>query len=146
MITCRKKIAAVQTAFILEALSISQPTKYSASKGACLGTAAILDFYYYYPSVSSPQNRVLLTKSLSFQDRCFMGYKCAPGVTIFISFFGHLLHLFNVRKGTINSARLFNLCAFDVEFNYAPFHSARTFKLGFVCVIMGVPISFITLY
>ena len=27
-----------------------------------------------------------------------MGYRCAPGVTIFITFFGHILHPFNVKQ------------------------------------------------
>ena len=50
-----------------------------------------------------------------------MGYRCAPGVTILITF----LHQFNVKTGTINSAINSNLYAFDREFNSTPFHSAR---------------------
>ena len=33
-----------------------------------------------------------------------MGYRCAPGVTILITFLDTFLDLFNVKTGTINSA------------------------------------------
>ena len=41
----RSKIAAAQTAFLLEALSIHQPPNIVPPKGTCVGTAAILDFF-----------------------------------------------------------------------------------------------------
>ena len=47
-----------------------------------------------------------------------MGYRCAPGVTIFdYIFLDTFLHLFNVETGTINSAINSHLYAFDKEFN-----------------------------
>ena len=72
-----------------------------------------------------------------------MGYRCAPGVTIFYCIFLHtFLHLFNVKTGTIDSAINSNLYAFDGEFNSTPFHSTRIFKLGFVCATVELLISF----
>ena len=99
---------------------------------------------HYYRSVSSPQNRVLLTKSPNFQDRCLLGYRCALGVTIFYYIFlDTFLHLFNVETGTINSAIFSHLYAFDRELNSTPFHSARIFKLGFVCATIELLIYFV---
>ena len=73
-----------------------------------------------------------------------MGYRCAPGVRIFdYIFMDTFLHLYNVRKGTINSTRIINLYAFDREFNSAPFHSARIFKFGSVCATIELQISFV---
>ena len=98
----------------------------------------------YYSSVAAPQNRVLLTKSPNFQDRCLLGYRCAPGVTIFYyNFLDTFLHLFNVETGTINSATNSNLYAFERELDSTPFHSARIFKLGFVCATIELLISFV---
>ena len=66
-----------------------------------------------------------------------MGYRCAPGVTIFYSILlDTFLHLFNVATGTINCARILNLYAFDREFISTPFHRARIFKLVLVCAII----------
>ena len=42
------------------------------------------------------------------------------------------LHLFSRNRKNSN-ARILHLDAFDREFNSIPFHSARIFKLGFVC-------------
>ena len=42
--TKNPKLQVCKQHFPSEALSINQPTKYSASKGTCVGTAAILDF------------------------------------------------------------------------------------------------------
>ena len=73
-----------------------------------------------------------------------MGYRCAPGVTIFYYIFlGTFLHLFNVETGTINCAINSHLYAFDREFNSTPFHSARIFKLGFVYATIELLISFV---
>ena len=73
-----------------------------------------------------------------------MGYRCAPGVTIFDSnILDTFLHLFNVETGTINNAIHSNLYAFDRELNSAPFHSARIFKLVLVCAIIVLQISFV---
>ena len=73
-----------------------------------------------------------------------MGYRCAPGVTIFYyTFLDTFLHLFNVETGTINSAINSHLYAFDRELNSTPFHSARIFKLGFVCATIEFQISFV---
>ena len=119
---------------------INQPTtKNSASKGTWSRHRCNFGFF----SLSSPQNRVLINKSRNFQDRCLMGYRCAPGVTILIELFVHILHLFNVKTGSINSAIYSNLNAFDREFNYTPLHSARILKLGFVCAINELLISFV---
>ena len=73
-----------------------------------------------------------------------MGYRCAPGVTIFdyISL-ETFLHLFNVKTGRINSAQILHLYAIDREFNSTPFHSARIFKLGLVCAIIELLIFFV---
>ena len=50
-----------------------------------------------------------------------MGYRCAPGVTIFDSnILDTFLHLFNVETGTINNAIHSNLYAFDRELNSTP--------------------------
>ena len=47
-----------------------------------------------------------------------MGYRCAPGVTIFYYIFlDTFLHLFNVETTTINSAMHSNLYAFDRKYN-----------------------------
>ena len=55
-----------------------------------------------------------------------MGYRCAPGNTIFdYIFLYRILHLFNVKTGTINGAIYSNLYALDREFNSTPFHNAR---------------------
>ena len=73
-----------------------------------------------------------------------MGYRCAPGVTIlYYIFWDTFLHLFNVETGTINSAMHSNLYAFDRELNSTPFHSARIFKLCFVCATIDLLISFV---
>ena len=73
-----------------------------------------------------------------------MGYRCAPGVTIFdYIFLDTFLHLFNVETGTRNSAINSHLYAFDRELNSTPFHSARIFKLGFVCATIELLISFV---
>ena len=73
-----------------------------------------------------------------------MGYRCAPGVTIFYYiFWGTFLHLFNVKTGTINSAINWSLYAFDREFNSTPFHSARILKLGIVCATIELLVSFV---
>ena len=73
-----------------------------------------------------------------------MGYRCAPGVTVFdYIFLDTFLHLFNVETGTINSAINSHLYAFDRELNSTPFHSARIFKLGFVCATIELLISFV---
>ena len=73
-----------------------------------------------------------------------MGYRCAPGVTIFYHIFlDTFLHLFKVETGTINSAINSNLYAFDREFNSTPFHSARIFKLGFAKATIELLISFV---
>ena len=73
-----------------------------------------------------------------------MGYRCAPGVTIFDSnILDTSLHLFNVETGTINNAIISNLYAFDRELNSTPFHNARIFKLGFVCATIELLISFV---
>ena len=73
-----------------------------------------------------------------------MGYRCAPGVTILCcTFLDTFLHLFIVETGTINSPINSNLYAFDREFNSTPFHSARIFKLGFVCATIELLISFV---
>ena len=73
-----------------------------------------------------------------------MGYRCAPGVTIFYYIFlDTFLHLFNVKTRTINSTRIFNLDAFNRELNSTPFRSARIFKLGFVCATIELLISFV---
>ena len=101
--------------------------------------SALVSFSY----VSSPQNRVLLTKSPNFQARCLMGYSCAPGVTKSYIFLDTFLHLFNVKTGPINSAIYSNLYASDREFNSTPFHSARIFKLSFVCATIELLISFL---
>ena len=72
-----------------------------------------------------------------------MGYRCAPGSRCLITFFVHILHLFNVKTGTINSAINSHLYAFDRELNSTPFHSAQIFKLGFVCATIELLISFV---
>ena len=73
-----------------------------------------------------------------------MGYRCAPGVTIFdYILLDTFLHLFNVATGTINCARIFNLYAFDRKFISTPFHSARIIKLVLVCAITVLRISFV---
>ena len=73
-----------------------------------------------------------------------MGYRCAPGVTIFdYIFLDTFLHLFNVETGTINSATNSNLYAFERELDSTPFHSPRIFKLGFVCATIELLISFV---
>ena len=73
-----------------------------------------------------------------------MGYRCVPGVTIFdYILLDTFLHLFNVETGAINSAINSNLYAFDRELNSTPFHSARIFKLGFVCATIELLISFV---
>ena len=73
-----------------------------------------------------------------------MGYRCAPGVTIFYYIFlDSFLHQFNVKTGTINGALNSNLYAFDREFNSTLFHSARIFKLGFVCATIVFQIFFV---
>ena len=58
-------------------------------------------------------------------------------------FLDTFLHFFNVKTGTINWAIYSNLYAFDREVNSTPFHSARIFKLGFVCVTIELLISFV---
>ena len=66
-----------------------------------------------------------------------MGYRCAPGVTIFdYIFLDTFLHLINVKTGTIDSI-------FDREFNSTPFHCAQIFKLGFVCATIVLLISYV---
>ena len=65
------------------------------------------------------------------------------GSRFFITFFWTHLHLFNVETGTINSAINSHLYAFDRELNSTPFHSARTFKLGFVCATIELLISYV---
>ena len=73
-----------------------------------------------------------------------MGYSCAPGVRIFYYIFlDTFLHLFNVETGTINSAINTYLYAFDEKLNSTLFHSARIFKLGFVCAAIELLISFV---
>ena len=73
-----------------------------------------------------------------------MGYRCAPGVTIFdYIFLDTFLHLLNVKTCTINCARILNLYAFDRELNSTPFHSARIFKLDFVCATIELLIFFV---
>ena len=73
-----------------------------------------------------------------------MGYRCAPGVTIFYYiFWDTFLHLFNVETGTIHSATNSNLYAFERELDSTPFHSPRIFKLGFVCATIELLISFV---
>ena len=72
-----------------------------------------------------------------------MGYRCALGSRFLITFFGHNLHLFNVETGTINSAINSNFYAFDRKLNSKPLHSARIFKLGFVCATIELQISFV---
>ena len=60
-----------------------------------------------------------------------MGYRCAPGVTIFdYIFLDTFLHLFNVETGTINSAINSNLYAFDREFNSTPLSHCTNFQIG----------------
>ena len=54
------------------------------------------------------------------------------------------LHLFNVETGTMNSAIFSHLYAFDRELNSTPFHSARIFRLGFVCATIELLISLFT--
>ena len=94
-------------------------------------------------SVFSPQNRVLLTKSPNFQDSFLLGYRCAPwGHDFLFRFLDTFLHLLNVTAGTINSAINSNIYAFDRELNSTPSHSARNFKLGFVCATIELLISF----
>ena len=68
---------------------------------------------------------------------------CTWGHDFLLQFFGHILHLFNVETGTINSAINSNLHEFDGELNSTPFHSARIFKLGFVCATIELQISFV---
>ena len=73
-----------------------------------------------------------------------MGYRSAPGVTIFdYIFLDTFLHLLNVKTRTRNSTRIFNLDAFNRELNSTPFHSARIFKLGFVCATIELQVSFV---
>ena len=100
--------------------------------------------FRFYSSVAAPQNRVLLTKIPNFQDKCLLGYRCVPGVTIlYYIFLDTFLHLFNVETGTINSAINSNKFAFDREFNSTPFHSAQIFKLILLCAIIVLQISFV---
>ena len=73
-----------------------------------------------------------------------MGYRCAPGVTIFdYIFLDTFLHLFIVKTRTINSTRIFNLYAFNRELYSTPFHSARIFILGFACATVELQVSFV---
>ena len=74
-----------------------------------------------------------------------MGYRCAPGVAIFdYIFLDTFLHLFNVETGTINSAIHSNLYAcIRWRIKFTTFHSARIFKLGFVCATIELLISFV---
>ena len=126
----------------MEALLVFEPPNILPPSENAVGTAIILDFYY--SSVATLQNRVLLTKSPNFQGRCLLGYRCAPGVTIFCHIFlDTFLHLLNVKTGTINCARILNLYAFDRELNSTPFHSAQIFKLVLVCAIIVLKISFV---
>ena len=60
-----------------------------------------------------------------------------------LHFFDTFLHLFIVETGTINSAIYSHLYAFYRELNSTPFHSARIFKLGFVCATIELLISFV---
>ena len=139
--TKKSKITPVPTVFILRHYQSTNHQKIVPPKEYCRHRCNFLDFYF--PSVSSPQNRVLLTKSPNFQDGCLLGYRCAPGVTIlYYIFLATFLHLFNVETGTINNAINSNLYAFDREFNSTPFHNARIFKLGFVCATIELLISF----
>ena len=68
---------------------------------------------------------------------------CTWGRDFCLDLFNTFLQLFNITTGTINSAIYSNLYAFDKEFNSTPFHSARTFKLGLVCAIIELLISFV---
>ena len=55
-----------------------------------------------------------------------MGCRCAPGGHDWLlHFLDTFLHLFDVTTGTINSARILNLYAFDREFNSTPFHKQQ---------------------
>ena len=132
------------TVFLLRHYQSTNHQKIVPPKEYCRHRCNFRFLYYYFPSGSSPQNRALLTKSPNCQDMCPMGYRCAPGVTIlYYIFLGTFLHLFNVEKGTINSPIHSNLYAFDRELNSTPFHSARIFKLGFVCATIELLISFV---
>ena len=98
----------------------------------------------YYIIVGTLIIIIIKAVSPNFQDRCLLGYRCAPGVTIFYYIFLYtFLHLFNVETGTINSAINSHLYAFDRELNSTPFHSARIFKLDFVCATIELLISFV---
>ena len=68
---------------------------------------------------------------------------CTWGHDFVLHFLDTFLHLFNVETGTINSAINSHLYAFDRELNSTPFHSARIFKLGFVCATIELLISFV---
>ena len=141
--TEKSKITPVPTVFLLRHYQSNNHQKIVPPKEYCRHRCNFR-FYYYYSSVASPQNRVLLTKSPNFQDMCLMGCRCAPGVTIFdYIFLDTFLHLFNVETGTINCAINSNLYAFDRELNSTPFHSARIFKLVLVCAIIVLQISFV---
>ena len=50
-----------------------------------------------------------------------------------ITFLDTFLHLFNITTGTILSPQ-YSIFMHSIEFNSTPFHSARIFKLGFICV------------
>ena len=138
--TKKSKITPVPTVFLLRHYQLTNYQKIVPPKEYCRHRCN----FRFFPSVSSPQSRVLLTKSPNFQDMCLMGYRCAPGVTIwYYIFLDTFLHLFNVETGTINSAINSHLYAFDRELNSTPFHSARIFKLGFVCATIELRISFV---
>ena len=68
---------------------------------------------------------------------------CTWGHDFLIHFLDTFLHQFNVKTGTIISAINSNSYAFDRELNSTPFHSARIFKLGFVCATIELLISFV---
>ena len=141
--TKKSKITPVPTVFLLRHNQSPNHQKIVPPKKYCRHRCNFR-FIYYFPSVSSPQNRVIFTKSSNFQGRCLMGYRCAPGVTIFYYILlGTFLHLFNVETGTINSAIHSNLYAFNRELNSTPFQSARIFKLGFACATIELQVSFV---
>ena len=139
--TKKSKITPVPTVYLLRHYQSTNHQNIVPPKEYCRHRC---NFRFHYSSVATLQNRVLLTKSPNFQGRCLLGYRCAPGVTIFCHIFlDTFLHLLNVKTGTINCARILNLYAFDRELNSTPFHSAQIFKLVLVCAIIVLQISFV---
>ena len=94
-----------------------------------------------YLSVARILKTVLFTKSPNFRSPGLQ--MCTWGHYFLLHFLDTFLYRFNVKTGTINSAINSNLYAFDRELNSTPFHSARIFKLGFVCATIELLISFV---